>query len=389
MVALGIQAYIGFGSMGKFGSEGYGRGRALFVYDLLAFLLLSLNARSLLNASYTVMVVLAWLIWVMITCVSLIHYSWGFLQLGILEVIYSPLAFLSFYVVVRNRPKELSSIMLLFALLLVSNTYFYAGSILGRATIIGEFTTGMNTNYYVLMLLPWVFLYRSKAVRMLGFICVIAAVMTSMKRTGLIALSLGIITFFISKHILQRKAIRTGTIFAILALCITSFFAYSYTESLTDGYLSQRLSISGSSSDSALVRIDIFKQVWSMQKKSSSDSWLIGHGHNTVRECSEGSQSAHNDWQEVLFDYGLLGMFIYLILHLSLLRKVYVLLRRRSVYGPPMAVSYVLFFVLSCASHLILYASYFAYLMAFWGTMFALTEEKRQQKRLYSHFTGT
>ncbi len=127
-------------------------------------------------------------------------------------------------------------------------------------------------------------------------------------------------------------------------------------------------------------RLDIYNEVIRLQSESDIYSWVLGHGHDTVRKFNtmEGSEylSAHNDWLEVLFDYGLPGLVLYFSIYFVLLYEIIHLLKRRSYLGPPMAASYALFIVISFSSHLVLYASYFAYLMAFWGSLWGFYERE-------------
>ena len=77
--------------------------------------------------------------------------------------------------------------------------------------------------------------------------------------------------------------------------------------------------------------------------------------------------SAHNDFLEVMYDFGLVGLLFYVLIHLSLIKWTIRLFRNGSPFAFPVLISYVCFFVMSMVSHLILYPTYFGLLTAFWA----------------------
>jgi O-antigen ligase len=131
--------------------------------------------------------------------------------------------------------------------------------------------------------------------------------------------------------------------------------------------------------DGGSGRSGIYREVLQIQAESDIWNWIIGNGYNTVAQKTSQLLSAHNDWQEVLYDYGLVGLFIYITLHLLLVQKIRSLVQSKNEYAPVLAMSYVMFLLMSLTSHLIIYPTYFLYLVALWGAIFAITHQQSQE----------
>ena len=111
-----------------------------------------------------------------------------------------------------------------------------------------------------------------------------------------------------------------------------------------------------------------------MIQSSSPTRLVIGHGHFGVRQDSWLEISAHNDFLEVIYDYGLVIFIFYLCLWGYVIRRAYYLYKTKSEMFLPYAASFSIFLVMSMVSHLILYTTYFNYLVMFWGMTEAMIE---------------
>jgi len=352
----------------------YGYGKILAFSNLVMLAYLGFNLRMLLRLPTLVFLNCLWLVWVLATgCFSLDNNAQDTI-FGLLEISYCPLIFMFFYLATMRNPDrlcttiEVFSVLLIFCALMFLFVFRYHNSTLVRGSAV------LNDVYYLLLLLPWILLCPRAFWKYAGITLIAVGVLLSMKRTALFALVFALGAYFISDRIRHRKIISWRILIGIATLTFISLCIYSYVNNRTDGFLLSRLA--NISHDRGSGRLDIYKEVFRLQGDSSIDSWVFGHGHNMVRKFNPirgaDSLSAHNDWQEVLFDYGLPALVIYCFFHLYLLRFIFQLIKRRSYFGPSMAASYVLLLMMSLTSHLVLYASYFAYLMALWGCVSAM-----------------
>lgn len=92
-----------------------------------------------------------------------------------------------------------------------------------------------------------------------------------------------------------------------------------------------------------------------MFANSDFGSKLIGHGWNGVLRDSKYKVSAHNDFIEVLYDYGIIVFVLYVSMIVRMFSKMSNMIKRRSKYSGQFACALILFLVLSTVSHVIIY----------------------------------
>ena len=345
--------------------------RLLAISDFVILSFVVLNYRFLSRLPSFVALVLIWIFWMVTTCLLLLRYDTSVAVYGLVKVLYSPLLFLFFFVSLKQNPALLRTTNIFFLLLLAFIVPFFLSEVNYKNALLVDSFSVLNDIYYIILLLPWVLLYPKDRWRGAGIIIIVFLALWSMKRTALFALLLALGIYFFSERIRVRKLIEWRILVGICFFSVSILLLYSYIDTQTNGFFVSR--ISSSLDDKGSGRVDIYKEVIKLQGESTISSWFLGHGHDTVSKSTSSLLSAHNDWLEVLFDYGLVGLVLYSCFNLLLLRKIMQLFKQNSYYGPPMAASYVLFFLISLSSHLVIYASYFAYLMAFWGSLFAIS----------------
>ena len=111
-----------------------------------------------------------------------------------------------------------------------------------------------------------------------------------------------------------------------------------------------------------------------MIKHSSPAHILLGNGHNGVRRDSPLGISAHNEFLEIIYDYGIIILMVYLGLWVYVLRQWYFHYRNNTIFFLPYTMSVCIFAVMAMVSQLVLYCSYFLYLVIFWGIVAALKD---------------
>jgi O-antigen ligase len=93
----------------------------------------------------------------------------------------------------------------------------------------------------------------------------------------------------------------------------------------------------------------------------------LGLGYNAVALSSSAFSSAHNDFLEIIYDYGFIGLILYILFIIKIVKYNIILYKDSSIYAEGFSVSIILFLVISMFSHLILYQTYFFYLLIYWG----------------------
>lgn len=254
--------------------------------------------------------------------------------------------------------------------MLLSSYMFF---IVARATnisLVDRFYVS-NLVYFVLLTFPWLLLVKAKYFRYILIVITAFAIFVSMKRTAILAFSLGILFYFFIENKLWEKNIKIVSILFTFLLISGISYMYVKIDSYTGGYITTRFQ--NIEDDRGSGRLDIYNNVIELQSNTHFENWVVGHGHNSLLVFNK-NKSAHNDFLEVLFDYGLIGLILYIMLHLLLIKKTISLIKLKSEFASGFLVSYIIFFVMSMISHLILYPSYFIYLAAYWGAIFAISE---------------
>lgn len=345
------------------------------VLTLLAFGIVSFFGKRpetwCLRSSIT-LVVWLWIFWVLVTSLNwIVEDPANKVYNYILPALCCPLIYQFFYAFTRSNvaAKQLLIFyffaMLIFTGALFLKVYFFRNSS-GTSQL-----TQVTEVYIPLLTLPWILIASNRIWRFLGTVAIIILVYISVKRGALLALTASLLVYIFIQQITSTQAWIKRILFPVLLLAIGVAIFISIDQS-RDHYFSSRLA--SLEEDEGSGRIEIFQETISMIEKSSIQKKLLGHGHDTVVENSVVGCSAHNDWLEVIYDFGFGGLILYVSLHLCLMTMCFKLVRKKSRYAAPFAASYMLFFVMSAISHLIIYAWCFMFMTAFWGTIIGLTD---------------
>ncbi len=371
------QLFVAFAGRGAFGSDDlYGQGKIWVATVVWQLGFVAFSTRLIRTKTHLVALVALWTAWVTLTCLQLDVDGVPIFVLAVAEVLYCPSFFLFFYVLAKRQPLWISRITNLFFIPLMVTLYLFWKIIDYQSVALRTDTPALNDSYYALLLLPFVLMARKSVVKYGGLAIVAMIVFMSMKRTGAIALVGALSVYFTLEMFRIGYRSSWRVLLAVVAAFAVGSAVYVHVSRSSEGHLTSRFE--SMADDEGSGRLSIYSDTLALQEKASAIGWVLGHGHDGVRTAfgRRGFYpvSAHNDWQEVLYDYGIPGLLLYVAMHGLLLRLTFGFCRRRSPYGPAMAASYCIFLTMSLTSHLVLYATYFSYLMAFWGVATAVDE---------------
>lgn len=219
-----------------------------------------------------------------------------------------------------------------------------------------------STCFYLCCFLPFILASSKSWMRILGiFLCILPSIIVS-KRTpffGVIAAC--IVYFFIS---IKQDKHKWRIIFSALsAIGVVYFFSLNLQTDIFD-----RIRVMNE--DGGSGRLDIFSTVWQGISDSSWEQWFWGHG--VYQEyATDNRLAAHNDFLEIFWDYGFIGLFVYTFMLFSLFKNRFFIKRYKpKLYGVYLA-SIVQFFVCSLSTNLLFNPSYIALFAIFWGYCYA------------------
>ncbi len=304
-----------------------------------------------------------------------IYYNKGQISHYILTLLW-PVFYEATYLLVLFNKRRIITFRKLFVIIWGVGLFYF---ILSR---LSDLTNQSNTIYYAFLELPLFLCVRKKKNQVLILILFSVLALLSMKRSCIFAV-LGIWTLYSCVLIMKSNGKRKVTgIMIVLFLLLVGVFSFNQIDVMLGGQISERMN--KEETDEGRGRLAIYEVTWLMQQHSSMNEWLLGHGHNGVWHNSPLEISAHNDFMEVLYDYGLIVFILYLCLWGYVMNKCLYLYRINSYFLVPYISSICIFIVLSLVSHLVLYTSYFNLLVIFWAGVEAFVEkEKRSVKFRY------
>ena len=231
-----------------------------------------------------------------------------------------------------------------------------------------ELESQNNGAYTLLYFLPFILCLRKGYLRIVGIIVVLAALLFSLKRGGLLAFALAILIYWaINTFSYSGKKFGFWN-FVLSALVVVAFvYFYIYFDQMTGNLLSTRFQ--SLQDDGGSGRLDTYPVVWSHIKESSIINLIFGHGWNAVWMQCGMKRSAHNDFLEILYDFGIIVFTVYILFYIKFFKVVRQLIRRRSFYAAPLSATFVLFFANSMVSHIIYYPKYVIIFSLFLGLM--------------------
>lgn len=279
-----------------------------------------------------------------------------------LQTILWPLLFEASYLLIKKNRDNLNKFRKIFILVAIYGGFFFLQN---RIDMFMHDISQSNTIYFVFLTLPWLLLVKGKTTRLFFLILFTALAVWSLKRSMLLSVLLIWASYVLSLLRDRRRVFLKLSV--VVVLIVGGIFGYSYGDELLAGELSER--VNQEETDEGRNRLAIWAVTWAMIENSSADALVFGHGHYGVYVDSILEISAHNDFLEVIYDYGLVIFVLYIGLWVHVVKRCIKLYHNDSELFLPYAVSLSIFLVMSMVSHLILYTSYFNYLVLFWGSM--------------------
>lgn len=235
-------------------------------------------------------------------------------------------------------------------------------------------------SYATLYTLPLALLAKPKKVKLALVLITTVAILSSLKRAGAAALVLAIFAYLMVY--MQTSKMKATTIAMVVASMLAFAILFLFMASSGDETLIERFQ--NLDKDNGSGRTVVWEMTAKMIEKSDAVSYVLGHGFNTVAEGSPISLSAHNDFLEVTYDFGLIGILLYLTAIISTLVYTIQMIRHRSTYAAPLAMLMVLYLFLSMTSHIIIYCFSYTVMLTFG---YFIGSYKKEQEELCSEPT--
>lgn len=207
--------------------------------------------------------------------------------------------------------------------------------------------------YFVMYALPLMMLVKQKVLRILLAMAVLIVIFASFKRGGLIALAFGLIAYLVTMQLIANK-MSVGSILIGMVVLAVFVIIFILLGTSGDTTVFDRFENMGSN-DTGSGRTLVWPVTLGMIENSDALGLLFGHGSGAVQMDSPIMLSAHNDFLEITYDYGLLGLALYVVAFVSLGFYILRMIREKSPYAPSMVLLYAVYGILSLISHVAIY----------------------------------
>lgn len=260
---------------------------------------------------------------------------------------------------------------------IVKFSYILIAIVYSLAIITGKKIEG-NVVYYLLMFLPLTSMIKSNLLRKILYLLQGFVVLVSNKRTALIAFVCYCLCseWMNNKSITGRKKVYKGIAYILIVIIL--YIAFPVICQKLNITVFNELEASHIAEDGGSNRLFIYGQLWLAQKNGDWIHWGIGSGYNSVllsRICTDGvlggNVSAHNDFLEVLYDYGIIGLVIYISFFICIIRKAIKMKKEEYKYAVSFIASILMVLSISLTSHLVIYLNYYALIFVFWALCLA------------------
>lgn len=225
----------------------------------------------------------------------------------------------------------------------------------------------VSNSYYALCILPFaLFFTEKKAYRIFIYTLVGIVVIFAGKRTGLIAFVSFIMVVSLLESLMKNQLLDfLKTMLFLIAAGATFYFLYVKFASIYDLQLFKRMSTIVE--DGGSGRDVMYQQIWNAMKESNIINWIFGHGYGSAGGVLLKHDTAHNDFLEILYDYGLFAAALIIGFYIQLLREGFTMFRLRYKCAPLFIGGTIISILLSLFSTYLVSFAYVICGMAFLG----------------------
>lgn len=194
---------------------------------------------------------------------------------------------------------------------------FYNAQQLALAKLVsGGDETTVNASIIFLMLLPMLFCLKKRVVSLVLFCVCLFFLITGAKRGNILA---AVIPTILYLWMLFKENKKNVFKISVLIIAVAAIAVWVKDLVLSDDYLLRRYeqTLEGNTSG----RDIIYSTMWNMWSGTDNIvNLLFGYGYNGTFLYSPMQKFAHNDWLEILVDFGLLGALFYAAIFISFAR---------------------------------------------------------------------
>lgn len=299
-----------------------------------------------------------------VTFVGFMSYFPGLLNL-FSDVYAWPMVFVAFYIYsIDNDVNQFSTLVaVLHFLVCLSLIKTFQLKSLGMFANTGSI-------YHAISFIPLTLFLCNKKSRIILTAFTIILVVLSAKRTGIIALFVGYISYLLIRISIQmttkekRRQIFYGVLTGVVIFILAMIYS-EYVEKIMERFR-------GISVDQGSGRQEIWKLVYNEYRQSSLLQRIFGHGIQAVPAKVRPFNKtifSHNSYIEYLYDLGIVGVGSLIMIVLKMICSVIHLIKEKNEFAPTAGFCVCIILTFSLFSYCFEESNYILMLAAYWGMM--------------------
>lgn len=178
----------------------------------------------------------------------------------------------------------------------------------------GEDDVTVNASSVFMFLIPFLFYVKNRWLAFAELCICVFFIVSSVKRGNIIAAAIPVF-LFLKYRLIEFKTNKMKTIILLCLVICAGFYLGNMLQNNDYFMFRYEKTLDGDSSDRDLI----YAQAYHVFLKSSSFNMIFGNGYDATFNIIH--VPAHCDWLELLVDYGIIGVLIYLSLFVNFFRK--------------------------------------------------------------------
>ena len=242
-----------------------------------------------------------------------------------------------FYILTEKYPSWFYRYIWVFCTLMLIELFFVTRSVY---TVSSENMELHNTFiYFPLFLSAWVFFINRFSLKILLHILLFAGLLIALKRGAVLAYLIALFMIFISKS----SNARFGMTLKICTTLVVIVFALYFVTSVNEQVQKNQERFESIEMDEGSGRLNIYRTYFKDISEPRILSKIMTFGNGPDSYYKQANIWAHNDWFEYLYDYGIIGVLLFLGIHLCLIKQFFRFYRNSQTFSSSFIYVYTIF----------------------------------------------
>jgi O-antigen ligase len=243
--------------------------------------------------------------------------------------------------------------------------------------------TGLNVVYYLTFMFPIVLMSDNKKIVSVGIAMNLLAALISGKRGALLAMVVSLAIWMYTDLRDQRKRKKMFKVLLYIVIAVAAFFAVEIVvEKLNLDILRRVEALVNGEDSGGNGRTKIWSIYWDYLKNDSLVNNIFGRGYTATKRNPSliglGMGWAHNDFLQVFFDYGIIGLLLFCSIVYKLFANYFSMRKSGYRFHRQFLISLVIFLFGCSMSMTTIQPQWFLAMAALWG--FVVGDYERELK---------